>query len=235
MWKKQSTPAGVSYLYQKCKTGAGLWAHCLSLLPSSGIITTLASHFDCSVCQLSGTAVLSWYPPYASCLYWCCHEWLISNTDSVRYLEWEVWKWERKCLFWMIWSPLPRVEKAASSIGYQTQHFSSSLSFCVAALASTRQGSILWWRGINHCLLFFLNRDDYEKQKIQFWWGHIEWILQMLCCTAFTKYLGNVLEGERIGHDSMCDTQQRKILSVTHAGWSRKDLPVMFSLHMLFT
>lgn len=33
----------------------------------------------------------------------------------------------------------------------------------------------------------------------------------------------------------MHDSEQRKILSVTHAGWSGKDLSVMFSLHMLFT
>lgn len=72
--------------------GARLWAHCLLLLPSSGIITSLSSQFDCSVCQLSGTA---------ACLQLCCpgthlmpaacigarRGWLISNTDSIRYLE----------------------------------------------------------------------------------------------------------------------------------------------------
>lgn len=129
----------------------------------------------------------------------------------------------------MIWSPLPRVAKAASSTGYQTQHFFSSLSFCVAAQCQERKHSLM--KRHKPMSPLCQNRDHYGKQKIPFWRGHVEWILEML--HSFYKIFGGCpRKRKNRTRLSMCDTQQCKILSVTHAGWSRKYLSLIFSLHI---
>ena len=74
-----------------------------------------------------------------------------------------------------VWNLVPRAAKAALSIGYWSQHFSSSLFFSVATQGATRP-SLLWRKhslAKRHEPLSPLcqNRDHSEKQKIQFWWG----------------------------------------------------------------
>lgn len=196
------------------------FASCLGLL-CAGCLQCWDTHLVSAACIVAGLRQL------------------VSNTDPNRYLQWEVWKSEKRRFFWRIWSSVHRAAKAASSIGYQSQHSSSSLLTTVAAQGSSIP-SLLWRKHSltksHHKALsrLFQNRDHYEDQKIWFWWACVRWILKILY--SFYKIFGGCLRLRKNGTWlSMCDTQQHKILSITHAGWSGKDLSVMFSSHMVFT